>query len=139
MLAAEFLFYILSLPASAVLSPHLAQASTYDFTSTTTVREYILLQVESATSTAMKIAEKESGYTWNARGDMDILCANKRSPFYGKPIEARGVFQITKCYHPEITDEQADDVIWATAWALPLIADRKTCRQEWTTCRLLAK
>lgn len=105
-----------------------------DFTSTTTVRNYI------ASSTPLKraivIAQRESGFIYNQRGDMDITCW-RAGPYYGEPVAARGIWQITRCYHPEITDEQADDPEWSTQWALPRIKDPVTCRNEWTTCRLL--
>ena len=105
-----------------------------DYTSTSTVRAYIESQTD--LPRAVFIARGESHFVWNERGDMDIICWNKRSPFYGKPVAARGVWQITRCYHPEVTDAQADDVEWSTAWALPRIADKKKCIKEWTQCRL---
>lgn len=104
----------------------------YDFTSTTSVRQYLLDQ--GASDRALYIAAWESEFEFDARGDMDILCKNKNSPFYGEPIAARGVFQITRCYHPEVSDKQADDVVWSAAWALPRIEDKATCLREWTTC-----
>lgn len=118
---------------SSFLVSH-ADVAPYDFTSTTSTRAYI----EHATTTpdrALYIAEHESDFVRNARGDKDITCNNSKSVYYGKPVYARGVWQITRCWHPEVSDEQADDVEWSTAWALPLVANPKTCRAEWTTCR----
>jgi len=76
------------------------------------------------------IISNESNWKPTALGDMDIIC--KRT---GKPVEARGLMQITECYHPEITDRQAYNPIFALEWAIPLIADEITCKEQWTTCR----
>lgn len=106
----------------------------YDFTSTTTVRAYI------ASSTPLKrallVADGESGFVYNQRGDMHITCW-KAGPNYGKPVVARGVWQITRCFFEGITDEQADSVEWSTAWALPRLKDKQLCIQTWTVCKEL--
>lgn len=124
-------FLLLASTTPATLTAHIL----HDFTSTTTVKEYILSQATTTPKRALYIAENESHFDASARGDLHILCQNKNSPYYGKPVTARGVFQITRCYFPEVTDTQADDVAWATAWALPKIADPETCKMLWTTCR----
>lgn len=82
------------------------------------------------------VAKAESGYKPNKIGDRDIICKNKKSPWYGTEVYARGVFQITRCYHPEVTDEQAFDPEWNVAWGMSKIAEgEKTCKQEFSTCR----
>lgn len=81
------------------------------------------------------IASNESGYDPKARGDLSIICHNKNSPYDGQATYARGIWQITRCWHPEVTDEQADSVEWSTAWAMERLPDKKMCKQEWTTCR----
>ena len=77
------------------------------------------------------IITQESGYVATSTGDMDITC--KRT---GKPVRAKGIFQITDCWFPQISDEQAYDPIWSMDWAIPFIANKKTCEMLWTTCRV---
>ena len=76
------------------------------------------------------IITNESQWNTKATGDMDIIC--KRT---GKPVRARGLLQITECYHPQITDKQAYEPIFSLDWAMKKIANKKTCIREWTTCR----
>ena len=126
--------FLLLLPVSPeTLTAHLIP--TYDFTSTSSVRAYIESQATTTPIRALYIAENESHFKSDARGDLHITCKNKNSPQYGKPVTSRGVFQVSRCWFPEITDEQADDVVFITEWALPRIADRETCKMLWTTCR----
>jgi len=61
---------------------------------------------------------------------MDIIC-----PHTGELVEARGILQITKCYHPEVTDEQAYNPIFALEWGIPQMKDKEHCKNKWTTCR----
>ena len=84
---------------------------------------------------AIAIAENESQTNPNVpNGDMNIIC--KRT---GKPVRARGLFQITECYHPEISDQWAFDSTFSIIWAVHQIADEKKCRKEFSTCRQLLK
>ncbi len=53
----------------------------------------------------------------------------------GKFVNARGCWQITKLYHPEITDAQADDLIFSTEWSLNVIKNKALCLHEFSTCR----
>lgn len=85
------------------------------------------------TDVALFVAKNESNYNPFIIGDMNIICSY--GPNKGKPVRARGLYQITDCSHPEITDAQAFDADWSIAWAIPRLADYKTCRKEWTTCR----
>lgn len=75
------------------------------------------------------IVRLESHYIRTAEGDMDIIC--KRT---GKPVRARGPVQITECFHPEVSDENAFDWEYSLNWAAEKIAS-KQCGKEWTTCR----
>lgn len=79
---------------------------------------------------ASYVAEGESSFEEDQVGDMDITC--KRT---GLPVRARGVWQITECFHPEVTDEQAFDASWSTKWAMKVLRDEKLCKQEFTVCR----
>lgn len=104
-----------------------------EMVSTTTVKEYVLEQAKIAGVHVAKVdhmAEHESHYNTKAVGDMNITCERT-----GKPVRARGIFQITECFHPEVSDEQAFDYKWATAWALNIIAhSKKDCISQWATC-----
>lgn len=80
------------------------------------------------------IAQDESGFNTNVRdGDMQRKCPSGK--YKGKPVRARGIYQITQCYHPEITDAQAYDPVFATRWAIQKLIDGK-CKQEFSTCPL---
>lgn len=79
------------------------------------------------------IASTEGHYNVRALGDMDLIC--KYGPNKGKPVRAKGAWQITDCGHPEITDEQAFDLEWSTEWSLNVIASsKKDCMIQWTQC-----
>lgn len=68
--------------------------------------------------------ENESHFTHEV-GDTYLTC-----PRTDKSIRARGIPQITDCYHPEITDEQANDDYWAVDWMAQMFREGKQC--EWT-------
>jgi len=65
-----------------------------------------------------------------ARGDLHLTC--KRT---GAPVNARGGWQITECYHPEVSDACADDLECSTKVAMPWLVEKKKCMQEFSTCR----
>jgi len=77
------------------------------------------------------IAKNESQYNPKAIGDMSITC--KRT---GSPVRARGVYQITECFYPEISDAEAFDADSNIKIAMQIIAKGKsTCMSQFTTCR----
>jgi len=77
------------------------------------------------------IASNESRYRPDAIGDMNITC--KRT---GDPIRARGVYQITECYYPEVSDAQAFDADFNINLGISIIAKGKAvCMSQFTTCR----
>ena len=80
---------------------------------------------------ALFIANTESRFNSEALGDMHIKCWKN-----GKPVRARGLFQITECYHPTIADADAFDPQFSILWSIPKMADTKLCKQTWTACRL---
>lgn len=98
------------------------------------VRNYVLAEAKKAGVHVEKflyIAEKESQFNPKATGDMHITC-----PSTGKPVRSRGLFQISTCYHPEVSDAQAYDVQFATGWAINVIANsKKDCITQFSTCR----
>jgi len=69
---------------------------------------------------ALTIVEKESRFNPDALGD------NGKS---------RGLWQIHKPSHPDISDEQAFDVQWSTDWSMKQLAEGN-CR-IWSTCPLI--
>ena len=83
---------------------------------------------------ALFVAEFESSYNPKQTGD-DFLCTFKYSPNINKPVMARGLWQFTDCYFPEISDEVAFDVASSTKIAMPLLKDKKKCIRTWTVCR----
>lgn len=99
-------------------------------------RQYVLSEAKKKGVWVDKIdymVSVESGYNVTARGDKHIICSY--GPNKGKSVNAKGAWQITDCGHPEITETQADDLIWATEWSLNIIAtSQKDCRIQWTTC-----
>lgn len=76
------------------------------------------------------IVKNESQYNPELVGDMGITC--KRT---GKPVRARGLVQITECYYPEVTDEQAFNPNFNLEFGMELIKNKKTCISQFTTCR----
>lgn len=123
---------------SPVLTVPIAEAAiVYDFNSTSTVADYVAnqaIQFDVPVNRALYISKNESSFIATTTGDMELKCrvgVNK-----GKPVRARGIFQITDCYHPEVTDQEAFSVEWSTRWAMERMRDDATCRKEWTTCRV---
>ena len=76
------------------------------------------------------VISHESHYDINAHGDKTIICERT-----GLPVNARGLGQITECWHPEITDEQAYDPIFALNWSLNMMKNKNDCIREFSTCR----
>lgn len=84
---------------------------------------------------------ESGGWDAHARGDQKILangngmCKNKNSPLYGKPADARGGAQITRCWFSQISDEQADDYKFATKFMLDtILSGKEKCRMIYSTC-----
>lgn len=67
---------------------------------------------------ALWIVRHESSFNPRARGDGDA---------------SRGLWQISKIYHPEVTDDQAFSVRSSTEWSLERIRDGKV--SEWSSYR----
>lgn len=79
---------------------------------------------------AIYIASHESGFDADQIGDMYITCRRT-----GKPVRARGLYQITECFHPEISDAQAFDPDFSMKWAVKVMLDKKYCMMQFSTCR----
>lgn len=81
------------------------------------------------------IAKNESNYNPTRVGDMDITCPSRQSPHYGKPVRARGVFQITQCWYYYVSDEEAFNAETNIKIAMEIISKgEKTCRSQFSTC-----
>lgn len=76
------------------------------------------------------IVSKESTYNPKNLGDKNIIC--KRT---GGPVNARGLMQITQCFHPNVTDEQAYDADFNLDYGMKLASKKETCIQQFSTCR----
>lgn len=55
----------------------------------------------------------------------------------GNPHQSRGILQINKFYHPEVSDEQAYNPSFALEWTASRL--RQGYCKEWTTCRAYMK
>jgi hypothetical protein len=91
----------------------------------------VALEHNIASTTLFNLAMGESSLDPLKEGDMGVLCpigVNK-----DKPIRAKGLVQITDCYQPEITDEQAFNPDWALNWAADKIAKGEAWK-TWTLC-----
>lgn len=121
----------------------LTPAIVLETTSTSSIKilvEKLAVEYNVDKEVAVHIAEKESQFVATARGDQEVLpngngmCSNKKSPLYGKPANARGIYQITECWWPDVSDEQADDPEWAARWAMERLKEGKC--SMWSTCPL---
>jgi len=76
------------------------------------------------------IVKNESHYNPNNVGDKNILC--KRT---GQATYARGLMQITRCWHPNVSDKQAFDPNFNLNYGMKLASNKATCMSQFTTCR----
>jgi hypothetical protein len=72
------------------------------------------------------IAEHESRFRPDALGDSHLTC-----PMTGEPQRSRGLFQISDCWHPEVSDEVAFSITSSTEWALDRM--QQGYAHEWST------
>lgn len=84
---------------------------------------------------ALYIVKHESNASTTVVGDKNIICHNKKSPDYGKPVYSRGLWQLSRCYYPQVTDKEAYNPVWSTIFTVPKLASTKECKSQWTTCR----
>lgn len=78
-------------------------------------------------------AKKTSTGDFLPCGDGDTNLTDKN----GNPHQSRGIVQINKFYHPEVSDVQAYDVNYSL-WFLATNLQKGQCKQ-WTTCRVFMK
>ncbi len=74
------------------------------------------------------IARCESQLDHQAVGDGNLTCASTK-----KPMRSRGIWQINECGHSEISDAQAFDPAWSTAWAMEVFKKGSEAK-EWQRC-----
>lgn len=77
---------------------------------------------------ALQIAQNESGLDETAVGDKKLICERT-----GKPVRARGIYQITECWHPEVSDKEAFNIDRNIEIGIGLIA--LNCRGQFSTCK----
>ncbi len=77
------------------------------------------------------IGAHESQYDEKRIGDEHYICpkTRKKSPSYG-------LWQISQCYHPEVSQEDALDAEKSTTWALDKIRKRP---EEWSSWKFRKK
>ncbi len=124
--------------AVSVVMPQTAEASsTPKIEATSTKAELQALAVVIAKEKGVSaellstIVSRESQWNEKAVGDMGISC-----PTTGKPVRARGLMQITECYHGEISDDEAFDAEFALNWGAKKLKEGQ-CKKEFSTCRNL--
>lgn len=78
---------------------------------------------------ALWITKKESTYAW---------AGNRFNPrILGDDGNSRGLWQISKRWHPEVSDAVAFDIVSSTIWAMEHIRAGNT--NEWTTYKFCRK
>jgi len=81
-----------------------------------------------STTVALWIVEKESQFDPTRTGDDDKICGRT-----GEQQRSRGLWQISDCYHPGVTDECAYDPICSTEWALKHL--KRGYARQWSVFR----
>jgi hypothetical protein len=88
--------------------------------------EEVSLKYEIASTTLTNLLMEESSLNPDIKdGDMDVTCVTTQ-----KPVRARGLAQITECYHPEVSDAEAYDVDFALNWTAKEIANHTAWREH---------
>jgi hypothetical protein len=115
--------------------PTIVTFSTKDSISSSSIKDYLIDETKLFgldTNVVIWIVSKESQFDPNKQGD-DNICNNINSINYKKRTVSRGLFQISSCYHPEISDACAYNIKCATQWSLQHMADGYI--NEWSTYR----
>ncbi len=75
------------------------------------------------------VVYNESRYNEKAVGDLYIFRD-------GYPVYARGLMQITRYYHPNVSDSCAFNADCNLDYGMKFLKDPKTCKQQFSTCRM---
>jgi hypothetical protein len=81
------------------------------------------------------VAKNESGYNSKAIGDLTLICNAPRSPYHGEIVYARGIYQITRCFHYNVTDKQAFDAKFNIEYGIKLMQTKAMCMSQFTECK----
>lgn len=123
-----FIFIHLFLFPKRIYAFELSKNDTTAKVQTTIIAHAIINNIDP--ELALYVAYGESSFDTQEIGDMKIPC-----PLTGKPVRARGLWQITECFHPEISDDIAFSLESSTEWAMKILSDKRKCIREWTICR----
>jgi hypothetical protein len=95
------------------------------------------LQGEKAAARAVKIYVQAQAVEYGVNPKLALWIVKHESEFNprarGDGEASRGLWQISRIYHPEVSDEAAFDVASSTAWSLERIRSGKV--KEWSTYR----
>lgn len=81
------------------------------------------------------VAKNESGYNALAKGDLTLTCNAIKSPHHGEIVYARGIYQITRCFHFNVSDAQAFDAKFNIEYGIKLMRTEASCKSQFTECR----
>ena len=116
-------------------SPIKLQLSKYDkylFSDTNWTKEKIIKFISfisekyQVKDRALFIVRHESNFDPKRIGDDDKVC-----PITGKKQNSRGLWQISDCYNPQVSDVCAYDVICSTIWAIPKVKNTPDIWSVW--------
>lgn len=80
---------------------------------------------------ALHVAKAESHLEPNATGDLSLIC--KRT---GEAVYARGIYQLTRCYYPQVSDETAFDAKKNIDYVFDNgLLKEGTCQSQFSTCK----
>ena len=75
---------------------------------------------------ALFIVKHESNFEPNKIGDDDKIC-----PMTNKKQSSRGLWQISDCYNPQVSDICAYDIICSTNWAILRVKNNSNIWSVW--------
>lgn len=104
---------------------YLNQAHAWDFSSKAGIQNYVL---EQATIRGIDIQKVDWVVSHESKWDATRL---------GDDGQSRGLWQISKIWHPEVSDKCAMDVICSSRWSLDWI--KKGNINQWSSWRLRCK
>jgi hypothetical protein len=113
--------------------PHVASQAT----SSIVVKEVKLLTTKPEVELQIRAIADEMNFKWPDYLTRLANCESSMNPrALGDSGKSRGLFQIHKGYHPEVTDEMAFDIEFATKWTIDMI--NKGEQHQWS-CNKIAK
>ena len=116
--------------AFLLLLPVKSYASVPEKEAARTIAKQLALEYGVSFALVDYVITHESSWRPKAIGDMNSTCRKT-----GKPVRARGYFQLTECWYGHVSDACAFDLKCAAKIALPLIKNRSSCMSQFSTCR----